>query len=84
MRFLTVLCTICTVLPVFAGPTLVPISVSIEIYPGEQAGGHIVRLEDGASREDIVSQVTGLLAGKPGNLGITHEYDAVFSGFAGE
>ncbi|TEB37713.1 serine protease [Coprinellus micaceus] len=83
MRFLTVLCTICTVLPVFAGPTLVPIGVSIEIYPGEKAGGHIVRLEDGAPREDIVSLVTGLLAGKPGNLGITHEYDAVFSGFAG-
>ncbi|TEB17669.1 serine protease [Coprinellus micaceus] len=83
MRFLTVLCSICTILPVFAGPTSLPISVSIDIFPGEKAAGHIVRLKDGASKENVVREVVKLLFGKLGKLGITHEYECALNGFAG-
>ena len=83
MHFLTALYAIAAILPVFAGPASVPVGISIDTHQGEKSGSHIVRLDEGASRAGILAKVNALLAGKARDLGVTHEYDAVFNGFAG-
>lgn len=82
MKFLTLLSAISALVPaILAGPA--GIAVNIDLHPGETSGRHIVTLKEGVARAPILTKVTSLLAGKPGK-GITHEYDAVFNGFAGE
>jgi cerevisin len=81
MKFLALLCTFSSILPVIlAGPTP---AISIETVQGGKTGRHIVVLKKGVGKSDVLSKVASISGVKPGT-GVTHEWDAALNGFAGE
>lgn len=84
MKSFTLFATLSTFLlsAVLAAPAASS-GVTIETTGGQKTGRHIVILKAGTTRSGVLSKVASVRGGKPGD-GVTHTYDALFTGFAGE